>query len=229
RRGRRWLSRRDLHPAGGAASPPTAAACPGAGAPWTRGWVGSAVAAAPPATPPPAARRAGPGRSAGSGPATGRRPPSPGPPGPTVRAAGPAGGGRGSWTPRRRTTPPPGCWPGWRAGRRGPQRWWRAKRSRPSGSTATRSPAIGPGHGRQGAPAERRPVPSSGGRLPPLRSGPMEYRHLGRSGLVVSALSYGNWITHGGQVQETAAKACVKAALDAGITTFDTADVYALG
>src|SRR6185437_12458083 len=155
--------------------------------------------------------------------------PSPGPPGPTVRAAGPAGGGRGSWTPRRRTTPPPGCWPGWRAGRRGPQRWWRAKRSRPSGSTATRSPAIGPGHGRQGAPAERRPVPSSGGRLPPLRSGPMEYRHLGRSGLVVSALSYGNWITHGGQVQETAAKACVKAALDAGITTFDTADVYALG
>jgi len=57
----------------------------------------------------------------------------------------------------------------------------------------------------------------------------MEYRHLGRSGLVVSALSYGNWITHGGQVQETAAKACVKAALDAGITTFDTADVYALG
>ncbi len=47
--------------------------------------------------------------------------------------------------------------------------------------------------------------------------------------MVVSALSYGNWITHGSQVQEAAAKACVKAALDAGITTFDTADVYAIG
>jgi aryl-alcohol dehydrogenase-like predicted oxidoreductase len=57
----------------------------------------------------------------------------------------------------------------------------------------------------------------------------MEYRHLGRSGMVVSALSYGNWITHGGQVEEDAAKSCVQAALDAGITTFDTADSYALG
>jgi len=47
--------------------------------------------------------------------------------------------------------------------------------------------------------------------------------------MVVSALSYGNWITHGGQVEEDAAKACVKASLDAGITTFDTADVYAIG
>jgi len=45
----------------------------------------------------------------------------------------------------------------------------------------------------------------------------------------VSALSYGNWITHGSQIAEEAAMACVKAALDAGITTFDTADVYALG
>lgn len=57
----------------------------------------------------------------------------------------------------------------------------------------------------------------------------MDYRHLGRSGMVVSALSYGNWITHGNQVEEDAAKACVAAALDAGITTFDTADVYAMG
>jgi aryl-alcohol dehydrogenase-like predicted oxidoreductase len=63
----------------------------------------------------------------------------------------------------------------------------------------------------------------------PTTLGRMEYRHLGRSGMVVSALSYGNWITHGGQVEEDAAKACVKAALDEGITTFDTADVYALG
>jgi len=47
--------------------------------------------------------------------------------------------------------------------------------------------------------------------------------------MVVSALAYGNWITHGGQVEEEAAKQCVKAALDSGITTFDTADVYALG
>jgi aryl-alcohol dehydrogenase-like predicted oxidoreductase len=57
----------------------------------------------------------------------------------------------------------------------------------------------------------------------------MEYRHLGRSGLVVSALAYGNWITHGGQVEEDAAQACVHKALDLGITTFDTADVYAQG
>jgi aryl-alcohol dehydrogenase-like predicted oxidoreductase len=57
----------------------------------------------------------------------------------------------------------------------------------------------------------------------------MEYRHLGQSGIVVSALSYGNWITHGSQVEEDAARACVKAALDVGITTFDTADVYAIG
>ncbi|WP_066362395.1 aldo/keto reductase family protein [Herbidospora mongoliensis] len=55
----------------------------------------------------------------------------------------------------------------------------------------------------------------------------MEFRHLGRSGLVISEISYGNWITHGSQVEEDAARACVKAALDEGITTFDTADVYA--
>ena len=47
--------------------------------------------------------------------------------------------------------------------------------------------------------------------------------------MVVSALSYGNWITHGSQIEEEAARACVKAALDVGITTFDTADAYALG
>ncbi|MDT7667408.1 MAG: hypothetical protein QOC74_191, partial [Pseudonocardiales bacterium] len=55
----------------------------------------------------------------------------------------------------------------------------------------------------------------------------MEFRRLGRSGLTVSAISYGNWITHGGQVEEDQAVSCVRAALDAGITTFDTADVYA--
>jgi aryl-alcohol dehydrogenase-like predicted oxidoreductase len=57
----------------------------------------------------------------------------------------------------------------------------------------------------------------------------MEYRHLGKSGLVVSEIAYGNWITHGSQVEEQAAAECVRAALDEGITTFDTADVYAGG
>ncbi len=55
----------------------------------------------------------------------------------------------------------------------------------------------------------------------------MEYRRLGRSGLTISEIAYGNWLTHGGQVEEDAALACVHASLDAGITTFDTADVYA--
>ncbi len=55
----------------------------------------------------------------------------------------------------------------------------------------------------------------------------MEFRNLGRSGLVVSEIAYGNWITHGSQVEEEQATACVRAALDLGITTFDTADVYA--
>ncbi len=57
----------------------------------------------------------------------------------------------------------------------------------------------------------------------------MEFRRLGRSGLKVSEITYGNWITHGGQVEEETALACVRAALDSGITTFDTADVYAGG
>jgi aryl-alcohol dehydrogenase-like predicted oxidoreductase len=57
----------------------------------------------------------------------------------------------------------------------------------------------------------------------------MEFRHLGRSGLSISEITYGNWITHGGQVEADAATACVRAALDVGITTFDTADVYAGG
>lgn len=45
--------------------------------------------------------------------------------------------------------------------------------------------------------------------------------------MLISEISYGNWITHGSQVEEDAAHACVRAALDCGITTFDTADVYA--
>jgi len=55
----------------------------------------------------------------------------------------------------------------------------------------------------------------------------MEFRRLGRSGMKISEIAYGNWITHGSQVEEDAARACVAAALDEGITTFDTADVYA--
>ena len=55
----------------------------------------------------------------------------------------------------------------------------------------------------------------------------MKFRHLGRGGLKVSEIAYGNWITHGSQVAEDTARACVAAALDEGVTTFDTADVYA--
>ncbi len=57
----------------------------------------------------------------------------------------------------------------------------------------------------------------------------MEFRRLGRSGLQVSEIAYGNWITHGGQVEEDAAVGCVRAAFDAEISFFDTADVYAQG
>src|SRR4051812_33348772 len=57
----------------------------------------------------------------------------------------------------------------------------------------------------------------------------MDYRLLGRSGFKVSELTYGNWVTHGSQIEEDAARECVRAALDCGITSFDTADVYARG
>jgi aryl-alcohol dehydrogenase-like predicted oxidoreductase len=55
----------------------------------------------------------------------------------------------------------------------------------------------------------------------------MEYRYLGHSGLKISEITYGNWLTHGSQVENEQARNCVRAALDAGISTFDTADVYA--
>jgi aryl-alcohol dehydrogenase-like predicted oxidoreductase len=57
----------------------------------------------------------------------------------------------------------------------------------------------------------------------------MEFRFLGRSGLKISEITYGNWITHGGQVDDGTAANCVRAALDEGITSFDTADVYMNG
>jgi aryl-alcohol dehydrogenase-like predicted oxidoreductase len=55
----------------------------------------------------------------------------------------------------------------------------------------------------------------------------MEFRYLGKSGLKVSEITYGNWLTHGSQVENDIAAQCVNAALEAGITTFDTADAYA--
>src|ERR1700759_5600793 len=57
----------------------------------------------------------------------------------------------------------------------------------------------------------------------------MRFRYLGHSGLKISEITYGNWLTHGSQVENDVAAECVHAALDAGITTFDTADVYANG
>lgn len=55
----------------------------------------------------------------------------------------------------------------------------------------------------------------------------MKYRYAGNSGLKISEITYGNWLTHGSQVENEVATKCVHAALDAGITSFDTADVYA--
>ena len=55
----------------------------------------------------------------------------------------------------------------------------------------------------------------------------VDYRYLGNSGLKISEITYGNWITHGSQVEEDRSIRTVHRALDLGITTFDTADVYA--
>src|ERR1700712_2771139 len=55
----------------------------------------------------------------------------------------------------------------------------------------------------------------------------MEFRYLGSSGLKISEITYGNWLTHGSQGENDVATQCVRAALDEGISTFDTADVYA--
>jgi aryl-alcohol dehydrogenase-like predicted oxidoreductase len=57
----------------------------------------------------------------------------------------------------------------------------------------------------------------------------MDFRYLGNSGLQISEITYGNWLTHGSQVENDVATQCVRAALDAGITSFDTADAYANG
>src|SRR3954451_12008041 len=55
----------------------------------------------------------------------------------------------------------------------------------------------------------------------------MDFRYLGNSGMQISEITYGNWLTHGSQVENDTATQCVHAALDAGVSTFDTADVYA--
>ncbi len=57
----------------------------------------------------------------------------------------------------------------------------------------------------------------------------MEYRFLGRSGIKVSALSFGTWVTFGDQVGEETAGACLKAAYEAGVNFFDAAEAYAHG
>ena len=57
----------------------------------------------------------------------------------------------------------------------------------------------------------------------------MEYRYLGKSGLQVSALSLGAWVTYGGQVGEEIAHECMKAAIEAGVNFFDNAEAYAGG
>jgi aryl-alcohol dehydrogenase-like predicted oxidoreductase len=57
----------------------------------------------------------------------------------------------------------------------------------------------------------------------------MDFRYLGNSGLQISEITYGNWLTHGSQVENDVATQCVRAALDEGISSFDTADVYANG
>jgi len=55
----------------------------------------------------------------------------------------------------------------------------------------------------------------------------MQHRYLGNSGLKVSEIIYGNWLTHASQVADEQAISTVRAALEGGVTTYDTADVYA--
>jgi len=57
----------------------------------------------------------------------------------------------------------------------------------------------------------------------------MQYRRLGSSGLKLSELSFGSWVTYGNQLQEDSARECMAAAHDAGVNFFDNAEVYARG
>ncbi len=92
-----------------------------------------------------------------------------------------------------------------------------------------------PGHAAQTPQPRPRTAPASGGFAgagcaavgPAAYGWGMEFRYLGNSGLKISEITYGNWLTHGSQVENDVATQCVRAALDAGISTFDTADAYA--
>jgi voltage-dependent potassium channel beta subunit len=57
----------------------------------------------------------------------------------------------------------------------------------------------------------------------------MNYRRLGRTGLKLSELSFGSWVTYGNQMGEASARECMAAAHDAGVNFFDNAEVYAHG
>jgi len=57
----------------------------------------------------------------------------------------------------------------------------------------------------------------------------MEYRFLGKSGLKISSISFGAWVTFGNQITDDTACKCMEAALDAGVNFFDNAEVYAGG
>ena len=98
----------------------------------------------------------------------------------------------------------------------------RAVRRR-EGCPAGHRDAEGTGHHHLGQVAglQRAPVAR------PVGSRSWNFRYLGNSGLKISEITYGNWLTHGSQVENDVATQCVRAALDAGISTFDTADVYA--
>ena len=57
----------------------------------------------------------------------------------------------------------------------------------------------------------------------------MNYRRLGRSGLKLSELSFGSWVTYGNQVDTRAARELMAAAYDSGVNFFDNAEIYARG
>ena len=57
----------------------------------------------------------------------------------------------------------------------------------------------------------------------------MKYRRLGNSGLKISALSLGSWVTFNAQLDEGRAEACMQAAYDSGVNFFDNAEAYADG
>jgi voltage-dependent potassium channel beta subunit len=96
------------------------------------------------------------------------------------------------------------------------------------------------GVGRNGRGAERHRITSIGTRRIELAridqdskqgeiSVEMEYRHLGRSGLQVSVLSFGSWVTFGPQLAGDLAADCLAAAYDAGVNFFDNAEAYSAG